>query len=366
MNGLGIGGAENYSIALMNKFIQSGLKVTLTILSNELTLKTRLNKEIDVRVLPRSMKFDVKVMVKLRKIIIDGSFNCIVSSYNLYTFLPSLFISKIVVLYPIHSTIPLYFKDYLINYILFRLKRRNETYISSIDAQTKYLEIKYGLKSGYFHQIYNGIDTGRFTYPPKEFNKKLFKSKHGIPNNHKIILMVAGFRPEKRHLDAIDAFSLLSRRINDVSLLFVGNDNLLGFKEITEYVASKSVQNVIVLTSDMVQDVLQYYWIADIFTLTSDKVETFSISSLEAMSCGVPCVLTQIGGAEDYIIRGQNGELCMPRNIEDIANKWYCVLANLRSYDPNTIRTGIMNKYSLNNSVEKYIELIKSRMGSRT
>ena len=105
---------------------------------------------------------------------------------------------------------------------------------------------------------------------------------------------------------------------------------------------------------------MNYYWSADLFTLTSNKVETFPISSLEAMACGLPCVLTNVGGAKDFIKDGYNGFLVEPENIESIMNGWKKTLQNISHFDKKNIRGNIIKKFSIENSASQYLKLIKS------
>jgi hypothetical protein len=53
LNSLGIGGAENYTIGLVNQFVESGHQVKLVALSNDLSLKARLSEKVNLLVLPR-------------------------------------------------------------------------------------------------------------------------------------------------------------------------------------------------------------------------------------------------------------------------------------------------------------------------
>ena len=81
--------------------------------------------------------------------------------------------------------------------------------------------------------------------------------------------------------------------------------------QLTEYVKMTGLQ----------RKVLPYYQSADLFTLVSKNVETFSIAALEAMSCGLPLILTNIGGAEEMVNPGVNGFLT-GKDESDIAMGW--------------------------------------------
>jgi hypothetical protein len=56
LNDLDIGGAQNYTISLMNEFVKLGHKIELRVLSNNLLLKHRLDKQINVKVWERKKK----------------------------------------------------------------------------------------------------------------------------------------------------------------------------------------------------------------------------------------------------------------------------------------------------------------------
>jgi glycosyltransferase involved in cell wall biosynthesis len=101
-------------------------------------------------------------------------------------------------------------------------------------------------------------------------------------------------------------------------LLLVGDgvmrpkmEALLKELNLTEYVKMTGLQ----------RKVLPYYQAADLFTLVSKNVETFSIAALEAMSCGLPLVLTNVGGAEEMVSSGVNGFLT-GEDESDIAMGW--------------------------------------------
>lgn len=362
LNGLGIGGAENYTIGLINQFIENGHQVKLIVLSNELSLKARLAVKVELLVLPRKLKFDIKVLLKLRKEIKSKKVDAIISSYVIYQKLSMICsYARIPVIYPIHSTIPRNIKEYLFNKLVFNLRGKGDVFLTSIEGQTEYLIKKYKLSKNFFEQILNGIDTNYFSICPYYFNKDDFLKILGVPTGNKVILMVAGFREEKRHLDAIMAFQLLKTTHHNVSLICVGNNNLVSKQYLESIVQCNNIKDVILLSAAEAGEVKNYYWACDLFTLTSDRVETFSISALEALSCGKPCVITNIGGATDFISNMKNGYLVNARDIESIRDGWHIVLENLNLFNSVKLHEYIDANYSIKTSASNYIDMIKRK-----
>lgn len=359
LNSLCFGGAENYTICLLNEFVKQGHLVKLIVLSNELSLKNRLVSDVECIILPRKHKLDFIVLKKIRNELKCGKFNVVISSYILYHKLSGFLLDcQIPVIYPIHTTIARNRKDVIFNWFLYKLKKKNEIYLTSIDSQTEYLLENYSLKKDFFKQIYNGIDTNKFKIASLNFDKNNFLTKLGMNPNFKTILMVAGFRIEKRHKDAILAFKQLKERHNDVNFIMVGDNRLKELGELKQLIKEHNVKDITILSAEAAGHIINYYWVADLFTLTSNKVETFSISALEAMSCGLPCVLTNIGGANNFIKSGHNGFLVEPENIDSIMKGWEKTLQDIKHFNKVHIREEIVKKFSIENSAKQYLELI--------
>jgi glycosyltransferase involved in cell wall biosynthesis len=100
-----------------------------------------------------------------------------------------------------------------------------------------------------------------------------------------------------------------------------------------------------------VPDVRQVYWMSDLFTLTSNRVETFSIAALEAMSCGLPAVITNIGGATEMVFDGENGFLS-GTDAESIASTWSKALDH--TFSAKDIRAIVREKFDQERMTMEY------------
>jgi glycosyltransferase involved in cell wall biosynthesis len=108
----------------------------------------------------------------------------------------------------------------------------------------------------------------------------------------------------------------------------------------------------------MQASVRPFYWMADAFTLSSDRVETVSLAALEAMFTGLPCILTNIGGAREMIIEGINGLLVPPRNPPLLAWVWNRVIESRDSFISDEIRRLVCDRFALDQCIAGYTGLL--------
>ena len=166
--------------------------------------------------------------------------------------------------------------------------------------------------------------------------------------------MTAAFRPEKNHIGAIKSLQVLHSEYKQKAyLLFVGGGMLL---EQCRAVAEKMNMSEFIKFAGPQSDVRPFYWASNLFTLCSTSVETFSIAALEAMACGLPVVLTDIGGASEMISEGLNGFLCEPE-VADIARKWSKALQF--SFSPETIHDYVSNHFSSEKMIGEYRKTLR-------
>lgn len=357
-------GAEKMLINLVNGLDQNEFSVTVVSLSNDNPMASQIRLAAAVRflMLPRRWRYDMRPALQIRKIILSDRIDTVVG-FDIFSFFyiwfalrnvrckPKIFIS-------IHNFKYGNYKRLVQNLIYARLLSGREVFLAVCNAQADYWSKMYRIPRRNFLTIYNGVDTDLFL-PTDTGLKNLIRSRFGVPENAFVILQVASLSPEKRHEDSLTALKHLVdiAPSNSICLVFVGSGSQERERRLVQMTHDLNlVERVFFLGAH--DDVKPFYEIADMFTLTS-STETFSVAALEAMSMGLPCVITDVGGAREMIVDGLNGCLAQTQNPCSIAEGWLTVYENRDHFDSKRIRDHVVRNFSLNECVGKYENLLK-------
>ncbi len=191
--------------------------------------------------------------------------------------------------------------------------------------------------------IYNGVDTDKFKPVEKQKN-----------SNELRLIIVANLFPYKGHTDLLEALSIIKNQLpSNWKLTCVGRDQgiLSSLKQKAENLnLNKNIEwvgeqnNIPALLAQ-----------TDIGILCSHE-EGFSNSILEAMACGLPMIVTDVGGNTDAVIDNENGFVVPAKSPEKLAEA-ILMLANnseLRTKMGKANRLRIEDKFSLERCVENY------------
>jgi len=172
--------------------------------------------------------------------------------------------------------------------------------------------------------IPNFIDLDRF----KKSNKSHFK-KAICPDGEKVVVHVSNFRKVKRVPEVITVFSKIIEKGIKAKLLLVGDgpDRQLAEQQCRDLGICEHTRFLGKL--DEVEEVLS---IADLFLIPSGS-ETFGLAALEAMSCSVPVISSNVGGLPEVNIEGETGYLCDLDDIDCMAKHAVNILSNQSLHD---------------------------------
>ncbi|MGB8167321.1 MAG: glycosyltransferase family 1 protein, partial [Chthoniobacteraceae bacterium] len=178
-----------------------------------------------------------------------------------------------------------------------------------------------GIAPGKIKILPRGLDTTLFH--PSRRDPDFWK-QYGVPAGQTVLLYVGRVSKEKDLDMIVNAWPKL--RALGASLAFVGDGpyqkelrTLLPEAAFTGYLAG--------------QDLGRAFASADVFIFPS-TTDTFGNVILEALACGIPCVVSDQGGPKDLIVHGTTGFITRALDVEDFA-RHVAKLAN----DPALRRT---------------------------
>jgi glycosyltransferase involved in cell wall biosynthesis len=252
--------------------------------------------------------------------------------------------SKFKVIYTVHgfyfhpnSPFPVRILHYLIEYLL-SFRADLMLFVSKSD---------YILARSYFfgspsRMLYtgNGVDTS-FFMPPSESQRLLARDKYGYTHDDFVIGFTGRLVSEKGLAYLLKALPLLLSFSCRFRILIVGSALSSDYDGMLHSLIKQSQSEYpnIVQTPGMLSsktDVLSSYHAMDAFCLPSLR-EGCPTSLLEAMSCALPCVATDIRGCNELIVSGSNGLLVPPSDPSSLASSLTYLLSS--PTDANRLRT---------------------------
>jgi N-acetyl-alpha-D-glucosaminyl L-malate synthase BshA len=169
--------------------------------------------------------------------------------------------------------------------------------------------------------IPNFVDTEYFRKPLEQDCSK----KALAPKKEAVLLHISNFRPLKRIMDVIRIFEIVVKE-HPVRLVFAGDGPERSMAEV--YCRDHGLMDKVLFLGKL-DNVPDLMGCTDVLLLPSE-FESFGLVALEAMSCEVPVVATNVGGIPEVVIHGETGFLGELGDVKTMANY---VLQILKSPD---------------------------------
>ncbi|GIU69558.1 MAG: glycosyl transferase family 1 [Candidatus Woesearchaeota archaeon] len=197
-----------------------------------------------------------------------------------------------------------------------------------------------------------GVNVDKFK-PADEFTRIEKREKIGIGDKDIVIGYHGRISREKDLITLLRAFTRIQNNYDDVKLLIVGE----GLKEIKEQLSSR--KNVI-LTGPK-NDPVPYLQVMDIYCITS-LTETTCLSLLEAMSCEVAPISTEVGFIKSYIKNNFNGLFFQKQNPYHLSKQIEYLIKNpdIRRKIAKNARATVIERFSWDNTAKGIIDAIES------
>jgi glycosyltransferase involved in cell wall biosynthesis len=204
--------------------------------------------------------------------------------------------------------------------------------------------------------IQNGISTDRF-HRNEEARMQL-RTAWDINENQCLIGLVARIDPLKDHEVFLQAASLSARRCSDMRFVCIGSGDAELLNKLKEQAAMLGLDSVLQWV-DEYSDPVAIYNALDINTLVS-KSEGFPNVVAEAMACGTPCVVTDVGDSREIV--GETGKVCPSGSSEAVSEAWMQMRDHVKVYREriaDDCRNRVIQKFSQQQMVERHIQLFE-------
>jgi glycosyltransferase involved in cell wall biosynthesis len=213
------------------------------------------------------------------------------------------------------------------------------------------LHTKLGYSVNRVEVIANGFDLEEFRPDPAA--RLSVRNEMGLAKDAVVIGMAARFHPVKDHRNFIQAAARLHAKIPEVHFALCGLGVDCENPELSKWVAAAGLDAHCHLFGPR-QDLPRLFAALDIFTSPSLS-EAFPSVVGEAMACGTPCVVTNVG--DSALIVGDSGKIVPPGNPDALAEAWRELIEagpSIRRQLGMTARLRVEQYFSLPTAVERY------------
>ena len=205
--------------------------------------------------------------------------------------------------------------------------------------------------------IPNGFDVEKFVPDPRA--RAAVREEIGVSPETPLVGMVARFDPQKDHENFFRAAAILRAELSKVQFLLCGTEVSPENPAIRKWIEEGELNDRCHLLGYR-PDMPRIMAALDLVTTSSSYGEAFPMVVGEAMACGVPCVVTDIG--DSSLIVGDAGLSVPPRDPSALARAWADILRQdetARRRLGETARNRVSELYSLRTIADRYESLYR-------
>ncbi|WP_195574323.1 glycosyltransferase family 4 protein [Paenibacillus sp. 1001270B_150601_E10] len=172
----------------------------------------------------------------------------------------------------------------------------------------------------------NGVDLGRMDAYKSEANTDVIRklrSKHHIPDTHKVILVGARFEPVKNHFFLLDALVLLKQQSSTPFVCLLAGQGPLE-AEIINRIKELNLEEQVILVGYQT-NIYPYIQMADVVSLTSEK-EGIPRIVMESMAFAKPVIASDVLGTRELVQHEVSGVLVPYPDASELAKQYARVL----------------------------------------
>lgn len=245
------------------------------------------------------------------------------------------------------------------------LRRRMVTYllrkadfVITLSDELRSLVLNLGIAPEKASVILNGVDLSRF-HP---LDRDACRQQLDLPTRSKIIISVGRLTEGKGHHELVRIMPDISKA-EDVQLYIIGGVNPEDdFSHVLRaMITNLKLKNVHLIEQVEHEMLPSWYNAADLFCLAT-KREGCPNVVLEALSCGTPVVVTDVGAVSQMVVRGKNGYLV---RFDELTSLGEIIRLSLnQKWNRQEIAANMQNR-GWSFCAEQAVDIYRSVLGSR-
>jgi glycosyltransferase involved in cell wall biosynthesis len=231
-------------------------------------------------------------------------------------------------------------------------KSVNQVVFASGNSKAQHEALGYNQKNACV--IPNGFDVSCFQPSPEARLK--FRHELGLSDDAFLIGLICRYHPMKDHNNFLEAAAILQKSHPDVHYVLVGRQVDWKNDALKQRVKELNLTNIHLLGER--SDIPVITPALDIASSSSAYGEAFPMIAGEAMSCAVPCVVTDVGDSGWAV--ADTGKVVPPRNPQALALAWKEVIEmspEARKALGESARNRVLELFALDTVVNKFENL---------
>ncbi len=210
--------------------------------------------------------------------------------------------------------------------------------------------------------VSNGVDLSN--YKPGKAPERIY-TDYGISPGVPVVLYVGRVDPEKKVGVVIEAFKKARAKLPKAELVIVGD----GVDRVRLEQRYRDGNGVKFLGRVVPPDLYELYRVGDVFA-TASEIETQGIVLIEAAASGLPLIAVNKGAVAEVCRNGENGFLCEPGSVGEIAEAIEKILADKTLREKFAKKSvEIASEHDFEKTLDKFINIyrkvVEQKVGRR-
>lgn len=203
-----------------------------------------------------------------------------------------------------------------------RVIERVDRLITVSEFSRRQLAQVLGVRTDHVEVVPNGVDP-RFQPQPKDPS---LLARHGL-RARSVVLFLGGLKSRKNLPFLLEVWRGVARLRPEAMLLIVGSGPSEG--GLRRRVKALGLRDTVVFAGRVPEaEKVAYYNLADVMVSPS-SLEGFGFSVAEAMSCGLPVVVSDQGALPELVVDGRSGFVCAAGSVDQFTRGLLDLLADL-------------------------------------